>query len=69
MAGEWQVCQTTLHKISFAAFAELCGGKGFVMTTLEAVGSVIRDTLDHHGPTLCSSDVPMFIRHVNERKP
>ena len=52
MAGEWQGCKTSLHKNSFAAFAELCRGKGFVMTTLEAVGSVIRDALDHDGPTI-----------------
>ena len=52
MADEWQVRQTSLHKNSFAAFAELCRGKGFVMTTLEAVGSVTRDALDHDGPTI-----------------
>ena len=52
MAGEWQVCQTSLHKVSFASFAELCGGKGLVMISLEAVGSVIRDAPDHDGPTI-----------------
>ena len=52
MADEWQVCKTSLHKNSFTGFGKLCRGKGFVMTTLEAVGSVIRDALDHDGPTI-----------------
>src|SRR5207253_2956087 len=28
-AGEWQVWQTSLHNPDFAAFAELCGARGY----------------------------------------
>ncbi|MEM7364815.1 MAG: thiamine pyrophosphate-dependent enzyme, partial [Pseudomonadota bacterium] len=52
MAGEWQVWQTSLHNPSFAAFAELCGGKGITVSTPDAVGPAIREALDHDGPTI-----------------
>jgi thiamine pyrophosphate-dependent acetolactate synthase large subunit-like protein/nitrite reductase/ring-hydroxylating ferredoxin subunit len=51
-AGEWLVWETDLHNPSFAAFANLCGGKGFRATKAEQIESALSDALAHPGPSL-----------------
>ena len=55
-AGEWPVWETDLHNPSFAAFANLCGGKGFRATKVEQIESALRDALAHPGPSLLEID-------------
>ena len=51
-AGEWPVWETSLHNPSFAAYANLCGGKGFKVSTAEKLQSALRDALAETGPSL-----------------
>jgi pyruvate oxidase len=51
-AGEWEVWQTALHNPSFAAYAELCGGKGIQVQSLEALEAAMAEALAHPGPAL-----------------
>jgi len=51
-AGEWPVWQTSLHNPSFAAYANLCGGKGFRVKTAEKIGKALEEALQHDGPAL-----------------
>ncbi len=51
-AGEWPVWQTELQNPSFAAYAELCGGKGIRVTNAEQLRSAIIEALVHPGPSL-----------------
>ena len=51
-AGEWPVWQTDLHNPSFAAYANLCGGKGIRVTKVEELRSALDEMLVHPGPTL-----------------
>ena len=51
-AGEWPVWQTELHNPSFAAYANLCGGKGFRVTKAEKLESTFAEALAHPGPSL-----------------
>jgi len=51
-AGEWPVWETNLHNPSFAAFANLCGGKGFRATKADQIESALSDALAHPGPSL-----------------
>ena len=51
-AGEWPVWQTDLHNPSFAAYANLCGGKGIRVTTAEKLRPALDKMLAHSGPTL-----------------
>jgi thiamine pyrophosphate-dependent acetolactate synthase large subunit-like protein/nitrite reductase/ring-hydroxylating ferredoxin subunit len=51
-AGEWLVWETDLHNPSFAAFANLCGGKGFRATKADQIESALSDALAHPGPSL-----------------
>jgi pyruvate oxidase len=51
-AGEWPVWQTQLHNPGFAAYAELCGGKGIRVTQAGQLASAFREGLEHSGPTL-----------------
>ena len=51
-AGEWQVWQTALHNPSFAAYANLCGGKGIRVTKAEQLGPALDEALSHSGPAL-----------------
>jgi len=51
-AGEWPVWETDLHNPSFAAFANLCGGKGMRVTKAEQLESTLSDALAHDGPSL-----------------
>ncbi len=51
-AGEWEVWATDLHNPSFAAFAKLCGGKGYRVTKAEQLESAIQKALEYPGPSL-----------------
>jgi len=51
-AGEWPVWQTALHNPSFAAYANLCGGKGIRVTNSDQLESALADALSHPGPAL-----------------
>jgi len=51
-AGEWLVWETDLHNPSFAAFANLCGGKGFKVTQADQLESTLAEALAHDGPSL-----------------
>ncbi len=55
-AGEWLVWETDLHNPSFAAFANLCGGKGFRATKSDQLESALSDALAHPGPSLLEID-------------
>jgi thiamine pyrophosphate-dependent acetolactate synthase large subunit-like protein len=51
-AGEWPVWQTSLHNPSFAAYANLCGGKGIRVKKAEKLAAALDEALDHNGPSL-----------------
>ncbi len=51
-AGEWPVWATDLHNPSFAAFADLCGGKGIEVTRADELEAAINEALAHDGPAL-----------------
>ncbi len=51
-AGEWPVWATDLHNPDFAAFADLCGGKGIRVTSPDELESAINDALRYAGPAL-----------------
>lgn len=55
-AGEWPVWETDLHNPSFAAFANLCGGKGFRVSKAEQIDSALIEALAHAGPSLVEID-------------
>ena len=51
-AGEWPVWETSLHNPSFAAFANLCGGKGFKVSSADKLYETIAQALEISGPSL-----------------
>ena len=51
-AGEWPVWETSLHNPNFAEFANLCGGKGFRVTSLDQLESTLGEALVCPGPSL-----------------
>jgi len=51
-AGEWPVWATDLHNPSFAAFADLCGGKGIQVTRADELEAAINEALAYDGPAL-----------------
>ena len=51
-AGKWPVWKTELHNPSFAEYANLCGGKGVRVTTVEQLAPLLDDALAHSGPAL-----------------
>ncbi len=51
-AANWDVWQTSLHNPDFAAFAELCGVKGFRVTSLDQLDEAVAAALAHQGPAL-----------------
>ena len=51
-AGEWPVWQTDLHNPSFAAYAELCGGKGIKVTEIEQLESALKEALSYQRPVI-----------------
>jgi thiamine pyrophosphate-dependent acetolactate synthase large subunit-like protein len=55
-AGEWPVWETDLHNPSFAAFANLCGGKGFRVTRSDQIETTLSDALAYSGPSLIEID-------------
>ncbi len=52
LAGEWPVWETSLHNPSFAAYANLCGGKGFKVSAADKLESTFAEALDVSGPSL-----------------
>jgi thiamine pyrophosphate-dependent acetolactate synthase large subunit-like protein/nitrite reductase/ring-hydroxylating ferredoxin subunit len=51
-AAEWQVWQTSLHNPDFAQMAELCGVRGFRVTSLAELRPALDAALAHPGPAL-----------------
>jgi pyruvate oxidase len=51
-AADFDVWQTSLHNPDFAAFAELCGAKGFRVTSLDELDDAVVAALAHDGPAL-----------------
>ncbi len=51
-SANWHVWQTSLHNPSFAAYAKLCGAKGFRVTGKEQLDEAITEALSHDGPSL-----------------
>ena len=51
-AGEWPVWQTSLHNPSFAAYANLCGGKGIPVKSADKLKPALDEALAHDGPSL-----------------
>ncbi|MEQ8839532.1 MAG: thiamine pyrophosphate-binding protein [Acidimicrobiales bacterium] len=51
-AADLDVWQTSLHNPSFAEFADLCGAKGFRVTTIDELEPAIAAALAHDGPAL-----------------
>ena len=51
-AAHWDVWQTSLHNPDFAAFAELCGARGFRVTDPADLDGAIAAALAHPGPAL-----------------
>ncbi|MFV2057062.1 MAG: thiamine pyrophosphate-dependent enzyme [Thiohalomonadales bacterium] len=41
-----------MHNPSFAAYAELCGGKGIKVSQVEALEAALKEALNHPGPAL-----------------
>ncbi len=50
--ADLDVWQTSLHNPDFAAFAELCGGRGFRVTSIEELDTAIAGALAYEGPAL-----------------
>ena len=51
-AAELDVWQTSLHNPDFAAFAELCGARGFRVAVPDQLDGALAAALDHQGPAL-----------------
>lgn len=51
-AGRWDVWQTSLHNPNFAAFAELCGGRGLRVERGDELAEKLAEALAHNGPSL-----------------
>jgi pyruvate oxidase len=51
-AGRWDVWQTTLHNPNFAEYAELCGARGWRVTSAGALDGALAAALEHRGPSL-----------------
>ena len=48
-AGEWPVWETSLHNPGFAAFANLCGGKGIKVTGGDKLVPALEEAIAHAG--------------------
>ncbi len=61
-AADFDVWQTSLVNPDFAAFAELCGGKGIRVSDLAELDHALADALAHPGPALVDvvSDVSLL---------
>ena len=51
-AAELDVWQTSLVNPDFAAYAELCGARGFSVRRNDEVEAALSDALAHDGPSL-----------------
>lgn len=60
-AGEWPVWQTDLTNPNFAEYANLCGGKGYQVTSADHLEVTLQAAIEHDGPTLvevlCDGDL------------
>ncbi|MEM7358686.1 MAG: thiamine pyrophosphate-binding protein [Pseudomonadota bacterium] len=52
MSGEWEVWQTSLHNPSFAKYAELCGGKGIEVSSVEQLPAALEEAATYPGPAI-----------------
>ena len=52
MSGQWEVWQTSLHNPSFAAFAELCGGRGIRVTEASELEEALNQAMSYDGPSI-----------------
>ena len=50
--ADFDVWQTSLHNPDFAAFAELCGAKGYRVTSMDELDDAIAAALAYDGPAL-----------------
>lgn len=51
-SGEWPVWETDLRNPSFAAYADLCGARGFRAETPGELDDALREAIAHVGPSL-----------------
>lgn len=51
-AADFDVWQTSLHNPDFSAFAELCGVRGFQVTSIDELDDAITAAIAHDGPAL-----------------
>ena len=51
-AGDFAVWQTSLHNPDFAAFANLCGARGFSVERIDQLGPTLEAALRYDGPAL-----------------
>jgi len=51
-AANYDVWQTSLVNPDFAAFAELCGARGFQVTAADQLSEAVTQALAHDGPAL-----------------
>ncbi|MBW2461896.1 MAG: thiamine pyrophosphate-binding protein, partial [Deltaproteobacteria bacterium] len=51
-AGDWDVWETGLSNPSFAAYADLCGAKGFLVKDASELDAALEAALAHDGPSL-----------------
>lgn len=51
-AAEFDVWQTSLHNPSFAAFAELCGARAWLVTDPAELDTALSEAIAHSGPAL-----------------
>lgn len=61
-AGEWDVCQTSLHNPNFAKYAENCGGLGIRVTNKDDLEDAMKQALAYNGPALVEimTDAELF---------
>jgi thiamine pyrophosphate-dependent acetolactate synthase large subunit-like protein/nitrite reductase/ring-hydroxylating ferredoxin subunit len=51
-AGNWDVWQTSLHNPSFAAYADICGAKGWRVERTADLDGALAEAVAHPGPAL-----------------
>ena len=51
-AGSWPVWQTSLTNPSFAAYAEICGGRGIKVEAAGELDAALQAALDYDGPAI-----------------
>ncbi len=51
-SGNWDVWQTELHNPSFAAYAKICGARGWRVKDTNDLSDALRKALDFEGPSI-----------------